>query len=128
MWQAGMVVPNGQTQCPKVPGDRQVNVGVGGGIHRQCHDQVPAQGLAALGCLMVCASGHGSVAAAMRYAMSLPASLNVAGRAARERSRPSRASLGAKQRSSMTSAEFRCPAERNSSPPAVSRWMVGFES
>jgi hypothetical protein len=46
MWQAGTVVPNGQTQCPKMPGDRLVNVGVGGGIHRQCHDQVPAQGCA----------------------------------------------------------------------------------
>ena len=46
MWQAGTVVPNGQTQCPKMPGDRQVNVGVGVGTHRQCHDQVPAQGCA----------------------------------------------------------------------------------
>src|ERR1019366_7557695 len=42
---------------------------------------------------MACASGHGSVVAVMRAAMSASASLNAAGWAARERSRPSRASL-----------------------------------
>ena len=60
MWQAGTVVPNGQKQCPKMPGDRQVNVGVGAGTHRQCHDQVPAQGcaLSALSAARTHGSGH----------------------------------------------------------------------
>ena len=64
---------------------------------------------------MVCASGHGSVVAAMRCS---DVTVRVAERCWLGRPGAQsalRASLGAKHRSSMTSAEVSCPTERSSS-------------